>query len=168
MSEPAPKKARTEAPVPEATTEQPPIIASAVDVLDRLGLTTKPSKRLIAKKCRLLAKIFKVRLIACDAERMAFHLFKNNHKTEIFSKSVRIAEQKDTGKVVFFSDAYDPGVERMAEFVETCRVGGLDVETFDIQYKRSDYGKGVTAPKGSVITTGYVQMYRGRLVGIIL
>ena len=152
----------------EEDPEQPPIIASAVDVLDRIRLTTKPSKRLIAKKCRLLAKIFKVRLVAYDAESMARHIFRSFHRTRIFRQSLRIAEQKDTGKVVFFSDVYNPGGRIMAEFVETCRVGGLDVETFDIPYKRSDDFKGVAAPQGSVITTDYLQMCRGRLVGIVL
>jgi hypothetical protein len=149
----------------EEDPEQPPIIASAVDVLDRIRLTTKPSKRLIAKKCRLLAKIFKVGLDSYDAESMALHLF---HRTRIFRQKLRIAEQKDTGKVVFFSDVYHPGGRMMAEFVKTCRVGGLDVETFDIPYKRSDDIKGVAAPQGSVITTDYLQMCRGRLVGIVL
>lgn len=136
-------------------------------ILERLDLKTRPSKRLIGKKCRRLAKIFKVKSLFSGAEGFAFDLFKNNRSLDIFIKSLRIAEQKNTGKIVFFSDVYYCNEEHMTKFVETCRAGGLDVDTFDEEYPKVDFVEGVSAPDG-VISFGYREMYRGRLVGVIL
>ena len=140
---------------------------SAKLILDKIGLKTKPNKRLIAKKCKLLAKIYNVKLYAGDAEGMVFNFFKNNPHVDIFSKSVRIGEQKHTDKVVFFSDVYDFDEHAMTKFVGICCAGGLSARYFDAEYEAKDYSNGEPAPKG-VLSSGYDQMYRGRLVGVIL
>jgi len=122
------------------------------------------SKRLIRQKCRQLAKAHDIELDKrTDASSIVFDIFKN-----LFTKSLRVVQQFQTDNIIIFSDVYDVSRDKIQTFVAKCLAAGWKVSAFEKNYPKLEFKDGYKPQKVKIMNGGYEQLYRGKLIGLII
>lgn len=147
-------------------------LESAHHAFDALGACERVDKRLVANKCRSIWKIHGIDgPRGGSMERLLWHIFENSHLRLLFSKSVRVVQQRDSDNICIFSDVYacDDRSSLLDEFARLTTAGGLETRVFEIDYPGLDFRDGYRPPKRfKPINTGYSVFYRGKLRGVVL
>tara|TARA_B110001452_G_scaffold265052_1_gene269090 strand:+ start:2957 stop:3379 length:423 start_codon:yes stop_codon:yes gene_type:complete len=136
--------------------------ASAELAFKSLNARPRISKMAVKKACRKVKLGADVR----SAHDKIFYGIKNDE--QLFTKCPRAVQVDGTDRICIFSDEYDVNSNAIRRFVAKCAALGVFVDTFVKEYSGVTFNKGYEPPKGCIISTGYSQLYRGKLVGIII
>ena len=142
---------------------------TAAEAFATLDAAPKVDKRLVTKKCKQLAKIHGVHLLSGGADRVVYHLFKNNTKTgSMFNKSMKIIQKKDSDKIYILSDLYHIDTDKLNRFALKCASGGMDVFVFELDYHMKYDDQYHPPANVKMLADGYPYLYRGKLAGFIV
>lgn len=148
-------------------------VESAQRAFEALGAGERVDKRLVAKKCGRIWKILNVPerrqgsvdwLLTCLFRDAATYTC----RAPLFTKSVHVAQQRGSDKICIYSDVYDVRPAELDEFARTCTASGLETHVFEIDYPGLPFNHGYVPPGLSDFNTGYAQLYRGKLSGVVL
>jgi hypothetical protein len=98
-------------------------------------------------------------------------LLLNGTVAKLSSKSWKCVKIKDSEDVCFYSDSYHLDVDKANELDPLCRGVGLDVRIFEWDYPGCEFDYGFypsRATAAKIIGGGYKQLYRGKLVGLVV
>lgn len=129
------------------------------------------SKKLVRQKCKQIAKAYDLKLdMRGCAFSIVFELFKNSGEDlKLFTKSLRIVQQDQTENIIIFSDVYNVPRDKIQTFVAKCLAAGITVSAFEHHYPKLEFGQGYKPPQNvKIYNGGYDQLYRGKLVGLII
>lgn len=139
---------------------------SAQEAFRSLRAGRRLDRRLVTKKCRMIANIYDIKLHSCNAEYALFGLF---DKFKIFERPVRVLQLDDTDKIIVFSDVncvHDGSIYR---FAQRCVLSGVSACAFEKEYPGLDPSRSYNAPLGTkMICKGRTYFCRGRIAGVVV
>jgi hypothetical protein len=143
---------------------------SAQQGFESLNAGPRVDKRLLSRKCRQLARVRGVRLDRGSGEFMVHMLFKNNTGIpQLFNKSLRILQRKDSDQIYILSDVYHVDTDTINQFAFECTNAGMEVFVFEKDYEGLAFEVGYRPPRGiGMLNGGYWQFYRGKIAGIVI
>ena len=143
---------------------------SAADAFAVLRAGRRVRKRQVHNKVFAASKVYKLDVHGrTGAVFLIYCVFYNNTSTlgKLFTKSIRVVEEDETGDVCVFSDVYEVNETELEEVAERCTDAGLPVTAFVYDYPRLDFSQGHRPEKSiGILNTGYTQFYRGRIAGL--
>ena len=144
-------------------------LESARHAFEALGASERVDKRLVMKKCRTVWKIHGIDgQCLGKVDWLLSRLFKSTN-LDLFSKSVRVVQQRESDKICIFSDVYNVNSHSLDEFARLTTAGGLETRVFEIEYPYVNFDDGYVPPKRfKPINNGYARFYRGKLSGVVL
>jgi hypothetical protein len=97
-------------------------------------------------------------------------LLLNGNVAKLSEKSWKCVKIKDSEDVCFYSDSYHLELDKANELESLCRGVGLDVRIFEWDYPGCKFDKNDRYPSTTVriIGSGYKQLHRGKLVGLVV
>ena len=133
-----------------------------------LDAAPKVSKRVVLKWCHAIARAHGTKVYG-DVDLALAALFRQRKELSIFERRVRAVQVNNSNKVIFFSDVYQAMPNEIEAFEVRCRRAGIPVAHFEKRYPDVCFSDGFVCPKrAGILNTGYCQMYRGKLSGVVV
>lgn len=142
--------------------------ASAEAAFASLGVAKRVSKRHVRQACKRIAKAVDTLVPGGSTDNVLFNLFNNTECPRIFTKSVRAVQLRDSEKICMFADVYNVPTTLLDELLRLCASAGVRVRAFEKHYPGTCFEPSFKPPKQSIMSSGYDQLYRGKLFGIVV
>lgn len=150
---------------------------SAQSAFEHLNADSKPFYRLAYKKLMQLRTAWGSLNLGMDPNTivrtvpgMMSCLLGQTTAFKLSYKRWKCVKVKNSDDVCFYSDTYnDVDLEKAELLASACRNVGLEVHIFQYDYPGIDFADGYFYRRPTkVIFDGYAQLYRGKLVGLVL